>query len=557
MNQLLNSLVIASIHASHFPTKIIFDLLTSLAYFTIPIAILVFVRQRKHLKFKWIYICFTLFILSCGITHFLHVLPHIISVKPLHFFEMIAAALTATISIITAILVWLIMPKLLRIPSPEELEEANKEIIYFAHYDVLTGLVNRNYFNILMEQAITETKNTRKQLAVVFIDLDRFKMINDTYGHRMGDLLLEEVSKRILSTVGEKDIVSRQGGDEFILLLQDVSSDEAKVTVNKILGLLSSVFILDGKEIHCTPSMGISRFPSDSTDAQTLIKYADLAMYKAKETGRNNYKFFTKEMNEEISTKLLLENDLRKALVKDELEVYYQPQLDLKTNRIVAMEALLRWHHPEKGFISPAKFIPLAEETGLIVPIGEWVLKEACKQTKIWRNQGHDISISVNLSNHQLISNNIVEMVKEILLQNELNPRYLMLEITESMAIANLTDTLIKLKQLRELGVNIALDDFGTGYSSLSYLSTLPIDSVKIDKSFINDITNKTKKEIVRSVSNIAYSIGLTVVAEGVEEEEQFNILHSLGIEMIQGYYLSKPLPKDEIEAKVLESNLV
>lgn len=553
MSQILNSLVIASIHTSHLPLKLYFDLLTSLAYFTIPLAILFFMKKRRHIKFKWIYVCFTLFILLCGLTHLLHVLPHLISFKPLRIIQTTAAGLTATISIITAILIWSIMPRLLRIPSAEELEEANKEIRYLAHYDVLTGLINRNYFNILMEQVINEATQHKKQFAVVFIDLDRFKMINDSYGHGMGDLLLEEVSNRIVRTVGEKDIVSRQGGDEFILLLQDVSPDEAEISVNKILGLLSSVCILDGKEIHCTPSVGISCFPTDAQDAENLIKYADLAMYKAKETGRNNYKFFTKAMNEEISSKLLLENDLRKALVKEEFEVYYQPQLDLSTNRIVSVEALLRWHHPEKGFVSPADFIPLAEETGLIVPIGEWVLREACKQTKTWRNQGHDISVSVNLSNQQLISNHIVEIVKEILFENQLNPEYLTLEITESMAITNLTDTLNKLKELQELGVQIALDDFGTGYSSLSYLSTLPINFVKIDKSFIHDITDKTKKEIVKSVSRIASSRGLTVVAEGVEEEEHIYVIQSLGIDVIQGYYLSKPVPSKEMEMKFLE----
>ncbi|MBM7609113.1 diguanylate cyclase (GGDEF)-like protein [Lysinibacillus composti] len=553
MSQILNSLVIASTHTSHFSIRTFFDLLTSLAYFTIPLAILFFMKKRKHVKFKWIYICFTLFILLCGFTHALHVLPHLMSIEPLQSIQTIAAGLTATISIITAIMVWSIMPRLLRIPSTAELEEANKEIRYLAHYDMLTGLINRNYFNILMEQVINEATQYKKQFAVVFIDLDRFKMINDSYGHRMGDLLLEEVSNRIVRTVGEKDIVSRQGGDEFILLLQDVSPDKAEITVNKILGLLSSVFILDGKEIHCTPSVGISCFPTDALDAENLIKYADLAMYKAKETGRNNYKFFTKAMNEEISFKLSLENDLRKALVKEEFEVYYQPQLDLNTNRIVSVEALLRWHHPEKGFVSPADFIPLAEETGLIVPIGEWVLRESCKQTKKWRNQGHDISISVNLSNQQLISNHIVELVKEILIENQLDPQYLTLEITESLAITNLTDTLNKLKKLQEIGVTIALDDFGTGYSSLSYLSTLPINFVKIDKSFINDICDKTKREIVKSVSRIASSRGLTVVAEGVEEEEQIYIIQSLGIGMIQGYYLSKPVPSKEMEKKFLE----
>ncbi|RHW33979.1 EAL domain-containing protein [Lysinibacillus yapensis] len=557
MSQMLTSLVISSMHTSYLPVQTVSDLLTSLAYFTIPLSILYFIKKRRDLKFKWMYLCFTLFILMCGITHLLHVLPHIFATHQFYTLQSIAAALTATISIITAILIWTVIPKLLKIPTAEELEKANNEILYLAHYDTLTGLINRNNFNTLMEQEITQAMLNGKKLAVVFIDLDRFKIINDTFGHRMGDLLLEEAAKRLVSSVGEKDIVSRQGGDEFILLLQDVSCDEIEKTVNNILQLMSTPFILDGKEIYCTPSMGISSYPSDGRDAESLIKYADLAMYRAKESGRNNYKFFTEAMNDEISTKLLLENDLRKALLRNELEVYYQPQLDLKTNKIIAMEALLRWHHPEKGFMSPAEFIPLAEETGLIVPIGKWVLEEACKQTQQWRNQGHDLSVSVNISNHQLVSNTIVGKIKEITRQAKLDPQYLTLEITESMAITNLTDTLDKLKQLQDFGVTIALDDFGTGYSSLSYLSSLPIDFVKIDKSFVNELTNETKKEIVRSVSNIAKSLGLKVVAEGVEDKQQYHIIHSLGIEVIQGYYISKPIPKEVLEAKFLVSSLV
>ncbi|RUL47439.1 EAL domain-containing protein [Lysinibacillus antri] len=557
MDQLVTSLVLASTHThtsgSSLSVRGLSDLFTSLAYFTIPLAIMFFARKKKVVKFKWMYFLFTLFILFCGITHFLHFLRSISSSELLLRIESIAVFLTAVVSIGTAILIWAIMPKLLRIPSPGELEEANKEITYLAHYDVLTGLINRNYFNIVLEEAVEEARKNKQQLAVAFIDLDRFKVINDTYGHGIGDLLLKEVAQRILRSVSDKDIVSRQGGDEFLLLLRDVSPQEVEKTINQLLQSLSATFDLDGKEVHCTPSIGISCFPTDGQDIETLIKYADLAMYKAKEKGRNNYQFFTCAMSQEIVTKSLLENDLRKALGKGELEVYYQPQLDVKTNKIVATEALLRWHHPERGFISPVEFIPLAEETGLISSIGKWVLEEACRQTKHWRNQGHDLGVSVNLSSFQLISNNVVDMIQGILVQQELDPHHLTLEVTESMAITNLTDTLDKLKQLQDFGVNIALDDFGTGYSSLSYLSTLPINTVKIDKSFIDDITNKTKKEIVKSVSNIAHSLGLKVVAEGVEDAHQVQLIQSFGIEMIQGYYISKPIPKEELEANFLK----
>ncbi|MFJ8267490.1 putative bifunctional diguanylate cyclase/phosphodiesterase [Peribacillus asahii] len=560
MVQLLNSLTMLSVHTHMkeiFSVDAIAGVLTSLAYFWIPITMIVFMKKRKNFEFRWMFSCFILFIMLCGTGHLMHVIKYLDPPKTFYIVDHIITVLTAAVSILTAILLWRIIPKLLTIPSSAELEEANKEILHLAHHDTLTGLVNRNYFNIIIENAITEAKKNQYRLAVVFMDLDRFKVINDTYGHGIGDLLLQQVSKRIVSSVRECDIVSRQGGDEFILLLQDISYVEMEKIMKQIIQSLSSSFILEGNEIHCTPSVGISRFPSDGTDAETLIKYADLAMYKAKEKGKNNYQFFTREMNEEILKKLVLENQLRKAIEEKQLQIYYQPLLDLRTNRIVSTEALIRWEHPEKGFISPADFIPLAEETGLILPIGEWVLNEACKQTSMWRDQGFDLSISVNLSNRQLMNENIVETIKKALLHHQLDPKHLTLEITESMAIINLADTLHKLKQLQDFGVHIALDDFGTGYSSLSYLSMLPITSVKIDKSFIDDINNRMKKEIVKSITNIAHSIGLKVVAEGVEDEQQFTTIRSLGLERIQGYYLSPPIPADEVEAKILEINLV
>ncbi|MCQ6277567.1 EAL domain-containing protein [Bacillus sp. V3B] len=538
-----------------FTAQTISEFLTSIAYFSIPVTIIIFMKKRKQIDYKWMYICFILFIMLCGIGHLMHVIGNLVPTKSFHSAHNLIMILTAAISIVTAILLWRIIPQLLRIPSPSELEKANKEILQLAHYDSLTGLVNRNYFQIIMEKTITEAKENQYQLAVVFIDLDRFKVINDTYGHGVGDLLLKQVSKRIVSNVRKEDIVSRQSGDEFILLLQDISCVETEKIMNRISQSLSPPFILDGIEIHCTPSIGISCFPSDGTEAETLITYADVAMYKAKEKGRNNYQFFTKEMSEEISKKLALENQLRKAVEEDQLQVYYQPQLDLKTNRIVATEALLRWCHPEKGFISPMDFIPLSEETGLILPIGEWVLNEACKQTKTWRDQGFDLSVSVNLSNRQLINEHIVETIEKVLLHSELDPKHVTLEITESVAIVNLTDTLHKLKKLQDFGINISLDDFGTGYSSLSYLSILPITSVKIDQSFIKDIEDSAKREMVKSIGNIAHSIGLKVVAEGIEDEQQFNIIRSLGLEMIQGYYVSHPIPEAEMKAKLIEMN--
>jgi diguanylate cyclase (GGDEF)-like protein len=321
-----------------------------------------------------------------------------------------------------------------------------------AYHDTLTGLPNRIFLNDHLGEAITEAGLHQHKLAVLFIDLDRFKIVNDTFGHGLGDLLLKQVANRLLSCVRKQDIVARQGGDEFILLLQDISYAETEQIARRVIQSLAYPLILSENEVYITPSVGISFFPSDGIDAETLIKYADQAMYKAKEIGKNNFQFFTEEINEQVFKKSVLENQLRKAVEEGELEVYYQPQVDVKTNRIVSTEALLRWHHPENGWISPGDFIPLAEETGLIAPLGELVLGKACKQTKLWRDKGHDLSISVNLSNRQLLMNNVVDTIKKSLLHSKLDPKHVTLEITESLAIMNMTDTRAKLQQLEDLG---------------------------------------------------------------------------------------------------------
>lgn len=436
-----------------------------------------------------------------------------------------------------------------------ERKKQEEEIKHLAYHDTLTGLPNRVSFTEELGEAITNSRD-QQELAVMFIDLDRFKVINDTYGHDQGDLLLKQVSNRLLSCVRSQDTVSRQGGDEFVLLLKDITHKETEQVAAKIIQTLSYPFILDGNEIQSTPSIGISLYPSDAADTKTLIKYADLAMYKAKEKGKFNFQFFSQELSELTTRKLLLENDLRKALEQEQLEVWYQPQLDLKTNKIVSMEALLRWHHPQKDWISPADFIPLAEETGLILPLGEWVLNAATKQAKTWIDKGLELSVSVNLSNRQLILEDIVDTVKKSLRNNKLDPKYLCLEITESLAIMNMRDTISKLKELRDFGIDISLDDFGQGYSSLSYLNILPIKELKIDKAFIQEITiEETKKEIVNSIKNIAQKLDMRVVAEGVEDVEQFQMVRLLGLDLVQGYYLSRPIPANEVEAKVLEIN--
>jgi diguanylate cyclase (GGDEF)-like protein len=499
-------------------------------------------------------VLFGLFITLCGITHLMHIIHYAFPTSLVRALDEIARVLTAIVSVGTAILLWRTIPKALLIPTPTELQNAYKEISFLAHHDVLTGLMNRNYFNDHIAKSLEKAKLSGEKVAVIFMDLDRFKVINDTYGHNFGDELLKEVSKRLVDCTGKDEMASRQGGDEFILLIENTSQAHAEDIANKIIHSISLPYFIEGNEIYCTTSLGISMYPADGLEAQKLIKYADLAMYKAKEQGKNNYQFFTKEMVHHLSARLNLETELRKAIEKGELELVYQPQIELFSNKIVSVEALLRWNHYERGIIAPKEFISLAEETGLIVPIGAWVLNEACKQTKKWQDEGLNLSISVNLSNRQFITDNIVETVKNVLRENKLEPHYLTLEITESVAIANMEDTLLKLKELTEFGVNISLDDFGKGYSSLSYLSKLPIHQVKIDKSFIQDIHDKTKKEIVSSINNIAHSLGIKVVAEGIENIEQLQILRSFNLDLAQGYYINVPTPSNKINLTTLKS---
>lgn len=425
-------------------------------------------------------------------------------------------------------------------------KKAEKTIKYMAYYDVLTGLPNRNMVRKHLNAAL---KKGDQGLAVLFLDLDRFKIINDTKGHRVGDLLLKVVASRLKNAVQNMGLVSRQGGDEFIILLKGLNKTQVIEVAERILGEFSAGIEIENQEFFVTPSIGISMAPGDGSDEETLIKHADTAMYLAKERGKNNYQFYTDQLHGLSSRKMELENGLRKALEQDQLMLHYQPQVNLATGKIIGVEALVRWQHPEKGIISPAEFIPLAEETGLIVPLGKWVLHKAAAQNKDWQDKGYSqFPISVNISVRQLQEDRFIDTVKQVLDETGLDPRYLDLEITESI-MQNSENTAMILYQLKELGVTLAIDDFGTGYSSLSLLKHLPIDKIKIDKSFVDDIIHHSNQgAMVKTIIDMGHNLQFDVIAEGVEEPEQVAFLLKNGCKIGQGYHYSRPLPPDIIE---------
>jgi diguanylate cyclase (GGDEF)-like protein/PAS domain S-box-containing protein len=431
-----------------------------------------------------------------------------------------------------------------------ERKRAEAHLNYLASFDSLTHLPNRSLFYDRLRQALARDRWHRRLLAVLFLDLDRFKIINDTLGHGVGDQLLKGVAERLTASVRDGDTVTRYGGDEFTLILADVAhmEDVARVT-QKILNALSKPFDLQGHELFVTASIGIALYPNDGDDPEALIKNADAAMYRAKEGGRNHYQLYSPALNAKASERLLLEGHLRRALERQEFLLYYQPKVDLGSGAVVGMEALIRWKRPEQGMVSPAEFIPLAEETGLILPIGEWVLRTAVRQIKTWQEAGVPaVPVAVNLSPRQF-QKNLVEMISQVLNEVGLAPQYLGLEVTEGMIMKQAADAANMLDQLHEIGIEIAIDDFGTGYSSLSYLKRFHVQSLKIDGSFIRDLsTNPDDAAIVAAIITMARSLKLAVVAEAVETEEQLSLLHSLQCDQIQGYLFSRPLPADEAE---------
>jgi len=436
---------------------------------------------------------------------------------------------------------------------------AEERIYHLAHHDALTGLPNRFSLHDRLSQAIVSARRETRLLAVMFLDLDHFKAINDSLGHPVGDRLLVDVAHRLRTCVRESDVVARLGGDEFVVVMTDIGEPAIGVIsamATKILHRLSEAHIIDGRDLHATPSIGIAVFPSDGDDADTLMKNADVAMYHAKSRGRRNSQFFAASMNEAAAERVELESSLRQAIDGDEMLLHFQPQIDAISGRVVGVEALVRWQHPGRGMIPPGKFIPLAEETGLIEPLGRWVLGAACRQ--LWRfgQQGRrGVRMGVNLSARQLREGDLVEHVRDLLASYRLEPCDLELEITESTAMENADATIGILRRLRELGVALAIDDFGTGYSSLAYLKLLPIQRLKLDRSFVRDIETDHNDAIICSATiALANSLGLEVVAEGVETEPQLTYLKYLGCDIIQGYYFSKPLAEGALN-EFLESH--
>ena len=441
-----------------------------------------------------------------------------------------------------------------------ERKQAEETIKQMAYFDALTGLPNRHLFNELLQHAMAQAHRQNRILAILFLDLDRFKLINDPLGHTVGDQLLQATAQRLKRCCRrERDTVARRGGDEFIILLPELADVQEAVRVaQNIIDAFSHIFVLPEHEVFISTCIGISIFPHDGTDTETLIKNADMAMYRAKEYGRNRYHLYTPSMDAHAFERLSLENSLRRALQRDEFFVHYQPKVDVREGgRVISTEALVRWRHPEFGVVPPTQFISLVEETGLISSLGEWVLRTACQQNREWQREGlPPMRVSVNCSPRQFQQPNLVDTVEQALADSGLDPLWLELEVTENIMLQNEEATMHTFQRLSDLGVRITIDDFGTGYSSLSSIRKLPIKTLKIDKSFINDIiTNQDDAAIAKAVITMAQSLRLDVIAEGVETNEQMMLLDSLNCRFMQGYYFSRPLPPAELGALIGRHN--
>ena len=419
-----------------------------------------------------------------------------------------------------------------------------------ANYDALTGLPNRNLLHDRLRQAVHSQRNPRN-IAVVFMDLDHFKFVNDSLGHSVGDRLLKAMGERLRSVLREGDTVGRVGGDEFVLILNDQSNEEVIFrAMQRISAKVAEPLSIDGKELYVTASAGISLYPQDGRDVETLLKNADAAMYRAKEHGRSNFQFYTSEMNERVNDRLALEHALRRALERQEFTLHYQQKVDLRSGGIIGAEALVRWLHPEWGLVRPARFIPIAEETGLIVRLGEWVIHQACRQTRSWLQAGLEPGVvSVNLSARQFRAEGLVRAVSRILQETGLDPASLEMELTESMVMHNVETAIATLQGLKSLGVALSVDDFGTGYSSLSYLKDLPIDVLKIDRSFVRDIGTGSEAEdgiLAAAIISLGHALHLKVIAEGVETDAQVHFLKRHGCDQVQGFLYGEPVPAEQ-----------
>jgi len=438
-----------------------------------------------------------------------------------------------------------------------ELKRAEEQIAHQALHDSLTDLPNRNLLYDRLNHAINEAKRLNKKVAILFLDLDHFKLINDSLGHDIGDKLLIEASKRLKKVVRKADTVARIGGDEFIIVLENINSAYDAVKKSKeILNVISNVYQINSHQLFISGSIGISIYPDDGQTTYELIKNADIAMYYAKDLGRNNAQLFSKRLSQKVNKEHILENSLHNAILNREFELHYQPQIDIKKEKIVGVEALIRWNHPKLGLLYPDSFIQIAENTGLIMPLGKWIIEEAISQAKLWNEMGFDIKVSINISIRQFQHDNVVEILEKCIDNFKISPNLIEIEITENIAMFNIQKHIKTMEKIKKLGINIAMDDFGVGYSSLNFLKKFPIDKVKIDKSFvIGSISNKEDESIVKAIVAMCKGLGLECVAEGVETKKHLNLLKSLDCDYYQGYYFSKPLKAIEI-TRILKENL-
>jgi diguanylate cyclase (GGDEF)-like protein/PAS domain S-box-containing protein len=438
-----------------------------------------------------------------------------------------------------------------------ERKQAQEQVQYLAYYDALTGLANRTLLQDRISKALAAAQRRDEKLALLFLDLDRFKIINDSLGHSFGDLLLQQVAERLKTWARSQDTVARIGGDEFLIALTGIKDfPDAAVAAERVMDAMTADFVIQGRTFHVNCSIGVSMYPDHGADSEALIKNADAAMYIAKENGRNGYRFFSEDMNAQVVERMTIEHGLRGALEKGELFLMYQPQSDVRTGQIVGVEALLRWNHSELGLVLPDRFIRVAENSGLIVPIGEWVLETACRTAKGWQQRGVSaVPVAVNVSAMQFRQDGFEEMVRRALRETGLAPEYLELELTESVLLANVELTQSVLHSLKRMGIKLSIDDFGTGYSSLAYLKQFPVGKLKIDRSFVRNIPSRADDAaIAAAIISMAKSLNLKVIAEGVETEEQLLFLRAQGCDQVQGYWLSKPITADEVAEKLSRS---
>lgn len=428
-------------------------------------------------------------------------------------------------------------------------KQSEETIHHLAYHDALTDLPNRRMYVQQLSKEMMQAKRFQSSLAVLFLDLDRFKDVNDSFGHDVGDMLLIEASKRLQACLKPGDVVARLGGDEFTIMQnQLLDRNEATALAEQIMYQLQRPFELDGHVFNVSCSIGIALYPQDGDNPEDLLKRADTALYTVKSRGKNGYDFFDPSMEAKSLERILMENEMRKAIEQEQFQIYYQPKIDIATSAMTGMEALVRWVHPELGIIPPNRFIPIAEETGMILALGEWILKQACKQNKNWHDQGYTLKVSVNLSARQIYQKDLIEMIKDILQETKLSPHWLELEITESIFV-KMEEATAVLQQIRDIGIQISIDDFGTGYSSFSYIKSLPVDTIKIDASFIRDIHhNQESQAIVKAIVTIAQSLNMNVIAEGIELHDQVAALKENGCDHGQGYLFSKPLPTDDFD---------